>query len=79
MRRSASLSSKAAPATLRRRQDFAAERPGVDLRLDATPRVQVVIGASAMRAISEETLGPQRRLRCRKRRMDVRHRCLSLG
>jgi hypothetical protein len=44
-----------APATVDPRRDFASERPGVALRLDATPQVQVVIGARAMRAISEET------------------------
>lgn len=32
----------AAHPTVRPRRDFAAERPGVDLRLDATPRVRVV-------------------------------------
>jgi hypothetical protein len=43
------------PASVRPRRDFAAERPGVDLRLDATPRVRVVISASAMRLIADET------------------------
>jgi len=46
---------RAASATVRPRRDFAAERPGVALRLDATPRVQVVIGARAMRVITDET------------------------
>jgi hypothetical protein len=45
---------------VRPRRDFAAERPGVELRVDATPRVQVVIGARAMCAISEETLALSR-------------------
>jgi hypothetical protein len=49
----------AAPGTVCPRRDLVAERP-VDLRLDATPLVQVVIGASAMRAISEETLALSR-------------------
>ena len=45
---SASHWTMAAPATVRPRRDFAA-------RLDAAPRVQVVIGARAMRAIADET------------------------
>ena len=57
---SASQAATAAPATAGPRRDFAAERPGVDLRLDATPRVQVVIGRSAMRAIGEETVALSR-------------------
>ena len=60
MLRSASRARTAASATGRPRRDFAAERPGVDLRLDSTPRVQVVIGARAMRAISEETVALSR-------------------
>jgi hypothetical protein len=60
MLRSDSWAMTAAPATVRPRRDFAAERPGVDLRLDATPRVQVVIGARAMRMIGEETLALSR-------------------
>jgi hypothetical protein len=63
MRKSVSQSTTAAPARVRPRRDFAAERPGVDLRLDATPRVQVVIGARAMRAIGEETLALSRDFR----------------
>ena len=60
MLRSASRARTAASATGRPRRDFAAEPPGVDLRLDAKPRVQVVIGARAMRAISEETVALSR-------------------
>ena len=60
MLRSASRARTAASATGRPRRDFAAERPGVDLRLDSTPRVQVVIGARAMRAIGEETVALSR-------------------
>ena len=57
---SASQAATAAPATAGPRRDFAAERPGVDLRLDATPRVQVVIGRRAMGAIGEETVALSR-------------------
>jgi hypothetical protein len=60
MLRSASQANRAATAAVRPRRDFASERPGVDLRLDATPRVQVVIGARAMRAIGEETVALSR-------------------
>ena len=38
MLESASRATTAAPATVRPRRDFAAERAGVDLRVDATPR-----------------------------------------
>src|SRR6516165_8059022 len=55
MMTSTGRASMAATATGRPRRDFAPERPGVDLRLDATPRVQVVIGARAMRVIADET------------------------
>jgi hypothetical protein len=60
MPRSASQTTTAAPATVRPRRDFAAERPGVALRLDKAPRVQVVIGTRAMRAIGEETVALSR-------------------
>jgi len=60
MSRSVGQATTPTRANVRSRRDFAAERPGVDLRLDVTPRVQVVIGARAMRAIGEETVALSR-------------------
>jgi len=55
MLKSASQATTTAPAAVRPRRDFVAERRGVDLRVDAMPRIQVVIGARAMRVIADET------------------------